>query len=89
LTVESMTDTHIAAIISAGAGIAGVLLGNSFVAIKEWSKDRKKDARDSAHLAILVVSHLDRFTSGYWHVALDNDTSEGRPAGRESFVDMS
>lgn len=79
-----MTDAHIAAVISAGAGITGVLLGNSFVAIKEWFKDSKKDERDCAYLAILVVSHLDRFASGCWHVALDDGTSEGRPAGRNS-----
>lgn len=78
-----MNDSHISAIISAGAGITGVILGNSFVAIKEWWKDRKKDQRDSAYLAILVVSHLDRFASGCWHVALDDGTSEGRPAGGE------
>lgn len=78
-----MTDAHIAAIISAGAGITGVILGNSFVAIKEWLKDSKKDGRDSAYLAILVVSHLDRFANACWHVALDDGTSEGRPAGRD------
>jgi hypothetical protein len=78
-----MNDAHIAAIIGAGAGITGVILGNSFVAIKEWLKDRKKDERDSAYLAILVVSHLDRFANGCWYVALDDGTSEGRPAGGE------
>lgn len=78
-----MNDAHIAAIIGAGAGITGVILGNSFVAIKEWWKDRKKDQRDSAYLAILVVSHLDRFASRCWHVALDDGMSEGRPAGGE------
>lgn len=76
-----MTDSHLAAIISAAAGITGVLVGNSFVAIKEWLKDSKNDERDSAYLAILVVSHLDRFVGGCWNVALDDGTSEGRPAG--------
>jgi len=78
-----MTDAHIAAIISAGAGIVGVLLGNSFVAIKEWLQDIKKDGRDTSYLAILVAAHLDRFISGCWYVALDDGTSEGRPAGRD------
>lgn len=76
-----MTDAHIAAVISAGAGIVGVILGNSFVAIKEWVVNRKRDERDSAYLAILVVSHLDRFANGCLHVALDDGTCEGRPAG--------
>ncbi|UNV91809.1 MULTISPECIES: hypothetical protein [unclassified Comamonas] len=76
-----MNDAHIGAIISAGAGITGVLLGNAFVAIKEWWKDHKKDDRDSTYLAILVVSHLDRFASGCCSVAMDDGTSEGRPAG--------
>jgi hypothetical protein len=76
-----MNDAHIAAIISASAGIAGVILGNSFAAIREWVVNRKRDERDSAYLAILVVSHLDRFANGCLHVALDDGTCEGRPAG--------
>lgn len=76
-----MTDAHIAAIISAGAGIVGVILGNSFVAIKEYFVNRIKDEKDSSYLAILVVSHLDRFANGCMHVAFDDGTSEGRPAG--------
>lgn len=36
-----------------------------------------------SYLAILVVSHLDRFTNRCWHVALDDGTSEGRPAGHD------
>ena len=65
-----MNDAHIAAIISAIAGIAGVILGNSFAAIKEWVVKRKRDERDGAYLAILVVSHLDNFANGCLHVAL-------------------
>lgn len=76
-----MNDAHIAAIIGAGAGIFGVLLGNSFVAVKEWVVIRKKEERDSSYLAILVVSHLDRFANGCLHVALDDGTEHGRPAG--------
>lgn len=76
-----MNDTHIAAIIGAGAGIFGTLLGNSFVAIKEWLANRKKEKRDSSYLAILVVSHLDRFANSCMHVALDDGTEYGRPAG--------
>jgi hypothetical protein len=41
-----MNDAHIASIISAIAGIAGVILGNSFAAIKEWVVKRKRDERD-------------------------------------------
>lgn len=70
------------AIISATAGISGVLLGNSFVAIKEWLVGRSKRGKDAAYLAILVVSHLERFANGCLHVALDDGTEEGRPAGR-------
>lgn len=76
-----MNDAHIAAIISAASAIGGVILGNSFVAIKESLKDRKKDKRESSYLAILVVSHLDRFANGCWYVAKDDGEIEGRPAG--------
>ncbi|MEI7296256.1 hypothetical protein WCQ02_29285 [Paraburkholderia tropica] len=70
------------AIISATAGISGVLLGNSFVAIKEWLVGRSKRGKDAAYLSIIVVSHLERFANGCLHVAFDDGTSEGRPAGR-------
>lgn len=78
-----MDAAHISAIISAGAGIAGVILGNSFVAIKEVFVSRKKDERDSAYLAILVVSHLDRFANGCMYVAHDDGTEHGRPASQD------
>lgn len=76
-----MNDAHIAAIIGAFAGILGTLLGNSFVAIKEWLVKRKTEERDSSYLVILVVSHLDRFANGCMHVAHDDGTEYGRPAG--------
>jgi hypothetical protein len=80
-----MNDVHIAAIIGAGAGIFGTLLGNSFVAIKEWLANRKKEKRDSSYLAILVISHLDRFANGCLRVALDDGTEYGRPAGNGEY----
>lgn len=80
-----MNDVHIAAIIGASAGIFGTLLGNSFVAIKEWLVNHKKEERDSSYLAILVVSHLDRFANGCMHVAHDDGTEYGRPAGNGEY----
>lgn len=40
-----MESANVSAIISAAAGISGVLLGNSFVLIKEWLVKRKKAIR--------------------------------------------
>ncbi|CAG9238159.1 hypothetical protein PSP6_80001 [Paraburkholderia tropica] len=77
----SMETGNVSAIISATAGISGVLLGNSFVAVKEWLVGRSKRQKDTAYLAIIVVSHLERFASGCLHVALDDGTESGRPAG--------
>ncbi|WP_175833917.1 hypothetical protein [Burkholderia cenocepacia] len=77
-----MDTGNVSAIISAAAGISGVLLGNSFVAVKEWLTNRSKRRKDTAYLAIIVVSHLDRFANGCLHVALDDGTEYGRPAGR-------
>ncbi|CAJ0893674.1 hypothetical protein R20233_03759 [Ralstonia sp. LMG 32965] len=71
------------AIISATAGISGVLLGNTFVALKEWLINKSKRQKDTAYLAIVVASHLDRFANGCMHVALDDGTEEGRPAGND------
>jgi hypothetical protein len=78
-----MTDANISVIISAAAGISGVILGSLFTLIQEWWIGHKKDVRDSSYLAILVVSHLDRFANGCMRVAFDDGTSEGRPAGKD------
>lgn len=72
---------NVSAIISATAGIAGVLLGNSFVAIKEWFVTRSKRKKETAYLAIIVVSHLNRIASDCLNVAMDDGTEYGRPAG--------
>ncbi|KVC95998.1 hypothetical protein WI78_18395 [Burkholderia ubonensis] len=77
-----MDTGNVSAVISATAGISGVLLGNSFVAVKEWLINRSRRQKDTAYLAIIVVSHLDRFANGCLHVALDDGTEYGRPAGR-------
>ncbi|RON97109.1 hypothetical protein BK672_02095 [Pseudomonas fluorescens] len=76
-----MESAHVSAIISAAAGISGVLLGNIFVLIKEWWTKRKTAKQDTAFLGIIVVSHLDRFATGCFHVALDDGTQYGQPAG--------
>lgn len=75
-----MDSGSVSAIISATAGIGGVLLGNSFVAIKEWFVTRSKRKTETAYLAIIVVSHLDRFASDCLGVAMDDGTEYGRPA---------
>lgn len=77
-----MDTGNISAIISAAAGISGVLLGNSFVAVKEWRIHQSKRRKDAAYLAIIVVSHLERFANRCLHVALDDGTECGLPAGR-------
>jgi hypothetical protein len=76
-----VTDANVSAIISAASGLAGVAIGALLTYLRERRAERIKDDRDGSYLAILVVSHLDRFTNGCWHVALDDGTSEGRPAG--------
>ncbi|MGM9489779.1 hypothetical protein [Ideonella sp. YS5] len=74
---------HISAIISAAAGIVGVLVGNTFVAVKEKRVRRQQEAKDLTYLAILVVSHLDRFANDCELVARDDGTEYGRPAGND------
>lgn len=60
------------AIISATAGISGVLLGGAITALKEWLTHRSRRKTETAYLAAIVVSHLDRFANGCLHVALDD-----------------
>ncbi|WP_211222804.1 hypothetical protein [Paludibacterium yongneupense] len=73
---------NVSAIISAAAGISGVLLGNSFVAIKEFVIGWRRRKKETEYLAIIVVSHLDRFANGCSAVAYDDGTEYGRPAGQ-------
>ncbi len=77
----SMDSGNVSAIISACAGIGGVLLGNSFLTIKEVAVSHFKRKKDAEYLAIIVVSHLNRFATGCLSVAYDDGTEEGRPAG--------
>lgn len=76
-----MDTGNISAIISATAGITGVLLGNSFLTIKEWLIARNKRKKEMAFLAIIVVSKLDRFANDCLAVAHDDGTEHGVPAG--------
>ncbi|SDZ72072.1 hypothetical protein SAMN05518854_1226 [Variovorax sp. YR266] len=76
-----MDSGNVSAIIAACAGIGGVLLGNSFLTIKEVVASHFKRKKDAEYLAIIVVSHLDRFATGCLQVAYDDGTEEGRPAG--------
>ncbi|MGY2413407.1 hypothetical protein [Pseudomonas pergaminensis] len=77
-----MDSAHVSAIISAAAGISGVLLGNIFVLIKEWWVKRGAVSQNTAYLGIIVVSHLERFASQSYEVCMDDGTSRGRPAGQ-------
>jgi hypothetical protein len=76
-----MESVNVSAIISAIAGLAGVMVGAFLTYLKERRTERIKDQKDGSYLAIIVVSHLDRFTNGCWSVAFDDGTSEGSPAG--------
>jgi len=78
-----MDPGHVSAIISAAAGISGVLLGNSFVLIKEWLVKRKTVNQATTYLGIIVVSHLDRFATECFDVCLDDGTLQGRPASQD------
>lgn len=76
-----MDSGNVSAIISAVAGISGVLLGNSFLTIKEVVVGWRRRKKDAHYLAILVVSHIDRFAAGCSYVAFDDGTEYGQPAG--------
>ncbi|MCF9019678.1 hypothetical protein GIV21_16265 [Pseudomonas syringae] len=77
-----MDSGNVSAIISAAAGITGVLLGNLFVLIKEWWVKRGAITQNTVYLGIVVVSHLERFASHCYEVCTDDGTSRGQPAGK-------
>jgi hypothetical protein len=70
-------------LISAASGLGGVWLGGRLTWKREALRETERIKKESGYLAILMVAHLDRFANGCMHVALDDGTSEGRPAGRD------
>ena len=77
-----MDSGNVSAIISATAGITGVLFGNLFVLVKEWWVKRGANTQNTAYLGIVVVSHLERFASHCSEVCIDDGTLRGQPAGQ-------
>ena len=78
-----MDSANVNAIISAVSGLACVGIGALLTYLRELRAEEIKDKRDTSYLAILVVTHLDRFANGCMSVAYDDGTSEGRPAGED------
>ncbi|MCE5978538.1 hypothetical protein [Pseudomonas sp. JR33AA] len=76
-----MDSGNVSAVISAVAGISGVVLGNLLVAIKEYVTSRSKRKENIAYLCIVAVSHLEGFADACAGVASDDGTESGRPAG--------
>lgn len=78
-----MDSANVNAIISAVSGLTGVGIGALLTHLRELRAEGIKDKRDTSYLAILVVSHLDRFANGCLSVAYDDGTWEGRPAAED------
>lgn len=76
-----MDSGNVSAIISAAAGISGVLLGNAFVLIKEWIDKKGRTQQNKVYYSIIIVSHLERFVAACLEVARDDGTYQGKPAG--------
>ncbi len=72
-------------LISAASGLGGVWLGGRLTSKREESRERDRIKKESSYLAILVVAHLDRFINGCLQVSFDDGTSEGRPAGKNEY----
>lgn len=68
-------------VISAVSGLTGVWLGGRLTWKREEARERERNMKEASYLAILVVAHLDRLANACLHVALDDGTEEGRPAG--------
>ena len=69
--------------ITAGAGLGGVWLGGRLTWKREEARERARELKEATYLAILVVAHVDRFANSCLHVAFDDGTEEGRPAGSQ------
>lgn len=75
--------SNASAVISAVSGIAGVLAGSLITTFKEVILAAFARERDRRYLAVVVSSHLDRFSRACLAVSYDDGTDEGRPAGKD------
>lgn len=73
-------------LIPALSGLGGVWLGGSLTSKRERMKEVALSEKETSYLAILVVSHLDRFADGCVAVVGDDGTSYGQPAGGAEFI---
>ncbi|CUI57924.1 hypothetical protein [Achromobacter xylosoxidans] len=78
-----MDSANLNAIISAVSGLTGIGIGALLTHLRERRAENITDNRDTSYLAILVVTHLDRFANGCMSVAFDDGRAEGRPAGED------
>src|SRR4030088_1896262 len=78
-----MDPGNVSAIISAASGLCGVGIGSFLTYLKDKRAERIKDDRDGSYLAIIVVSHLDRFANACMGVAHDDGMEYGAPAGKD------
>lgn len=70
------------------AGLAGVWFGASLAGRREEKRERQRIEKEFSYLAILAIAHLDRLANDCVDVALDDGTSEGRPAGPDGDYHM-
>lgn len=68
-------------VISAASGLGGVWLGGHLTWKRDEARERERNRKETAYLAIFVVAHLERFADLCARVAHDDGTDEGRPAG--------
>lgn len=73
--VVTSSPANDAAIISAIAGISGVILGGLITTMKDVLLNRSKNKADKTYLSILVGAHLDRYINGCYLMALDDGQS--------------
>lgn len=77
-----MDSGNVSAVISAVAGISGVLLGNAFVLVKDWWLKDQREKQDLSYSGVILIAHLDRFATDCLEVAMDDGTYQGQPAGK-------
>lgn len=73
--------TQINNLTSVIAPLLGVWLGARLTWKREEARENARIRKETEYIAILVGAHLERFATSCLHVALDDGTEDGRPAG--------
>jgi hypothetical protein len=70
-------------ILSLIAALVGLYIASKLTEMRDAKKEKVRIEKESIYIAILLTAHLDKVVTSCIHVAFDDGTCEGHPAGED------